>query len=228
MVRKAAQAKSWPSGATYMWTVALSALAGCLAVYVTLSRYDNVAARATAAGATAVGETGEGSGAELSGSAVNPLSRGQMAAFRFHSAPQAVPELTFVDEAGATRRLQDWKGKVVLLNLWATWCAPCRKEMPALDRLQKALGSDAFEVVALSVDRTGIEGAKKFLEQINVEALKLYVDPTSRATSLLKAVGMPTTLLIDKEGRELGRLTGPAEWDGDDAKHLVQASLLTH
>jgi thiol-disulfide isomerase/thioredoxin len=113
----------------------------------------------------------------------------------------------------------------VLLNLWATWCAPCRKEMPALDRLQKALGSDGFEVVALNLDRGGVETAKKFLDQIKIEALKLYADPSTRASTELNAVGMPTTILIDRDGRELGRIVGPAEWDGADAQRLIAASL---
>ena len=93
------------------------------------------------------------------------------------------------------------------------------------DRLQQALGSDRFEVVALSVDRGGIEKSKAFFDEIGVKALKLYVDPSTRATSKLKAVGLPATLLIDEQGREIGRLTGPAEWDSEDAKRLIQAVL---
>jgi len=148
-----------------------------------------------------------------------------MAAFVFRKAPEPLPEVSFVDGAGASRSLNDWRGKVVLLNLWATWCAPCRKEMPSLDRLQKELGSDRFEVVALSVDRSGIAGAKEFLGEIDVSALELYVDPTARASSALKAIGLPATLLIDTQGREIGRLTGPAEWNSEDAKRLILSVL---
>jgi len=97
--------------------------------------------------------------------------------------------------------------------------------MPALERLQKELGSDRFEVVALSIDRGGADAAKKFLDQIKVEKLALYVDATARSSSALKAVGMPTTLLIDRQGRELGRLVGPAEWDSADAVRLIKAAL---
>ena len=161
------------------------------------------------------------------GPGANPLSKGEMAAFVFKRSPEPLPEFTFVDGTGTERSLKDWHGRVVLLNLWATWCAPCRKEMPALDRLQQVLGSDRFEVLALSVDRGGTEKSQKFLDQIEVKALKLYVDPTGRATSLLKAVGLPATLLIDAQGREIGRLTGPAEWDSEDAKRLIQAALGT-
>ena len=146
-----------------------------------------------------------------------------MAAFVFKPAPEALPKVTFVDAAGKERTLDDWKGKVVLLNLWATWCAPCRKEMPGLDRLQAELGSDKFEVVAVSVDRTGIAGAKKFLDQIKVEKLAVLADPTARMGTTLRAIGMPATLLLDAEGREIGRLVGPAEWDTPEGKALIQS-----
>ena len=153
----------------------------------------------------------------------SPALDREMTAFRFHPEPREIANVRFVDGSGAARSLSDWKGKVVLLNLWATWCAPCRKEMPALDRLQKALGSDVFEVVPLNLDRGGVETAKKFLDQIKNEALKLYADPSTRASTELNAVGMPTTILIDRDGRELGRIVGPAEWDGADAQRLIAA-----
>jgi thiol-disulfide isomerase/thioredoxin len=155
----------------------------------------------------------------------NPLSVGEMAAFVFKPQPEPMPKVAFVDADGKERTLDDWKGKVVLLNLWATWCAPCRKEMPGLDRLQGELGSDKFEVVAVSVDRTGIPGAKKFLDQIKVGKLAVLADPTARMGTTLRAIGMPATLLIDAEGREIGRLVGPAEWDTPEAKALIQAAL---
>ncbi len=200
--------------------VLAAALVGFGAVYVTLGRHDNVGTTEPAPQAPAT------TAAKLpAGPGTNQLSKGHMAAFVFKKAPEPLPEFTFFDGTGAERSLKDWQGKVVLLNLWATWCAPCRKEMPALDRLQQALGSDKFQVVALSVDRGGAEASKKFLDQIDVGALDLFVDPTSRATSDLKAVGLPTTLLIDAQGREIGRLTGPAEWDSEDAKRLIEATL---
>jgi thiol-disulfide isomerase/thioredoxin len=155
----------------------------------------------------------------------NPLSVGEMAAFVFKPTPEPLPKVTFVDAAGKERTLDDWKGKVVLLNLWATWCAPCRKEMPGLDRLQGELGSDKFEVVAVSVDRTGTAGAKKFLDQIKVEKLAVLADPTARMGTTLRAIGMPATLLLDAEGREIGRMVGPAEWDTPEGKALIKASL---
>ena len=153
------------------------------------------------------------------------LSTGAMTTFVFKKAPEELPEIAFVDAGGAARSLKDFRGKTVLLNLWATWCAPCREEMPALDRLQKELGSDSFEVVALAVDRGGVDAAKKFLDSIKVSNLKLYADATTRSGSALKVIGMPTTILIDKDGREIGRLPGPAAWDSAEAKRLVEASL---
>lgn len=203
--------------------VLAAALVGFGAVYVTLAPNDNV--RTSTPAAPAPQSTAKAAERLPRGPGANPLSKGEMAAFVFKKEPEPLPELAFIDGTGAERSLKDWEGRVVLLNLWATWCAPCRKEMPALDRLQQALGSERFEVVALSVDRGGTEKSQTFLDQIGVQALKLYLDPTARATSQLKAVGLPATLLIDGQGREIGRLTGPAEWDSEDAKRLIQAAL---
>ncbi len=215
------------SFATYAWTAALAALAGFAAVYVTLRRPDNAnppVAASVERTQTAVpaGETGK---ALPSGPGTNTLSTGHMTAFVFKKEPEAVPNTAFLDATGKERTLKDWQGKVVLLNLWATWCAPCRKEMPSLDRLQAELGSDTFEVVAVSVDKTGIEGAKKFLEQIKVSKLGVFADPNIKLGTELKAIGMPATVLIDRQGREVGRLVGPAEWDSEDAKRLIKAIL---
>jgi thiol-disulfide isomerase/thioredoxin len=215
------------SVATYLALALLSALAGFLAIYVSLGRPDNVnreAARALPPASAAQGEQDHPSGLP-GGPGVNPLSTGQMAAFVFKNAPEPLPEIRFLDGSGAQRSLKEWHGRVVLLNLWATWCTPCRKEMPALNRLQAALGSDQFEVVALSVDRAGLEGAKKFLDQIDVQSLKLYADPAARIGTQLKVAGLPATLLLDRDGREIGRLTGPAEWDSAEAKRLILAAL---
>lgn len=205
----------------------LSALAGFAAIYVTVGRPDNAGGDASRAmPPTPAVQSEDRSAARLpAGPGVNPLSTGEMAAFVFKKAPEPLPDILFLDGTGTTRSLKDWHGKVVLLNLWATWCAPCRKEMPALDRLQAELGSDKFEVVALSVDRTGLDGAKKFLDQINLQSLKLYADPTAKIGSELKIAGLPATLLLDRAGREIGRLTGPAEWDSAAAKRLIQAAM---
>ena len=127
--------------------------------------------------------------------------------------PRPLADVAFQDGAGHKLALTDFKGKVVLLNVWATWCSPCRKEMPTLDRLQAKLGGKDFEVVALSIDRDGPDVVRKFFKEIGVRNLALYIDPTMEAQSKLQLVGVPTTLLINRDGREVTRYTGIAEWD---------------
>ncbi len=206
---------------TAAWAAAIAALAGFVAVYVTLGRPDNAVRPVVQ---TPTPEPRQPAEAPV-GPGANPLSQGQMAAFVFRKAPEALPEVKFLDAAGKERSLADWRGKVVLLNLWATWCLPCRKEMPALDRLQREMGSDTFQVVAVSVDRTGLPGAKKFLADTGAETLALYADATARMGVALRAAGLPATLLLDRQGREIGRLLGPAEWDGEDARRLIGAAM---
>jgi len=152
-------------------------------------------------------------------------SKGYMAAFVFKSEWTPVSTFPFKNGKDEQMSLADWKGRVVLLNLWATWCAPCRREMPGLDRLQAELGGEDFEVVALSVDRKGKAASAKFLDEINVKNLGLYVDKTNKAFFEMRARGLPATYLIDREGRLIGRLIGPAEWDSDEAKALIQAAI---
>ena len=127
--------------------------------------------------------------------------------------PKKLPQIIFYDEANNPVTLGKWQGKVVLLNIWATWCPPCVKEMPTLDRLQKRLGGDFFQVVVLSLDEAGIKVVKQFFDQTNVKNLDIYMDSNFKAASALNALGLPTTILIDLKGQELGRLVGPAKWD---------------
>ena len=217
-----------PSIALAAAIVAIAALVGFGAVYVMARDADNGRSQPAEARvrreAVAQAPAGAAPATLPAGPGTNALSSGQMAAFVFKKVPEALPDFVFLDASGRERTLKDWRGKVVLLNLWATWCIPCRKEMPGLERLQKELGSDKFEVVAVSADRAGIEGAKNFYAGIKVSGLGLYADPTVRVTSTLKAIGLPATLLLDREGREIGRLTGPAEWDSAEAKSLVKAA----
>jgi thiol-disulfide isomerase/thioredoxin len=215
--------------ATLLAMVVPAAL-GLAAVYVIAGRPDNRATAVPAAVSvvtTAQAQTPAPAPAAAlpTGAGSNPLSQGEMATFVFRKTPEPLPAISFVDATGTARTEADLKGRVVLLNLWATWCVPCLKEMPGLDRLQKDLGSDKFEVVALSVDRAGPDAAKKFLDKIKVSNLKLYADSSAKAAISLKAVGMPTTLLLNTKGEEIGRLIGPAEWDSADAKRLIQAAL---
>jgi thiol-disulfide isomerase/thioredoxin len=132
------------------------------------------------------------------------------------SAPRQLPELKFTNAAGKELSIEDFRGRMVLLNIWATWCTPCREEMPALDRLQAQLGGSEFEVVALSVDQRGAEPVQKFFSEVGIKALKRYIDPSAQAAFKLGAVGLPATLLVDRRGREIGRHVGPAKWDAPD------------
>jgi thiol-disulfide isomerase/thioredoxin len=145
------------------------------------------------------------------------------AAFNFAATgPKPVPELTFLDEAGNEVTLADFAGDVVVLNLWATWCAPCRREMPSLDRLQAALGEDGLRVIALSLDRGDVAKVRAFFEELEIANLAIYQDPQARAGRELGAPGLPTTIVIDRAGQEVGRLLGPAEWDSEAALALLR------
>ncbi len=160
---------------------------------------------------------------------IAPFARGEVAAVNVAAKPFRVPELTFQDASGRQRSLQDWRGRTVLLNLWATWCVPCRKEMPALDELQTKLGGPGFEVVAINIDTRDPDKPKAWLKEVGIDRLAYYADPEAKVFQDLKvagrAFGMPTTLLIDPQGCEIGTIAGPAEWASDDAVKLVQAAL---
>lgn len=144
------------------------------------------------------------------------------AGFSVWDEPQPVPAVAFVDDSGRQRSLSDFKGRVVLVNLWATWCAPCREEMPTLDRLQQRLGSDDFGVVALSVDQAGSEAVRDFYQEVGLKHLQLYIDSSAQAAVTLDAIGLPTTLLLDRRGREVGRKLGIADWDHPEVADFVQ------
>jgi thiol-disulfide isomerase/thioredoxin len=144
-----------------------------------------------------------------------------------HEAPRPVPEIAFTDERGAPMTLAAYRGQVVVLNLWATWCVPCREEMPTLDRLQEHLGGDRFAVVALSIDRARVEVVRKFFDEIGIRHLPILIDTSGRAARDLNALGLPTTLLIDAAGRELGRRPGAAEWDTPEMIAFFQQVIAT-
>jgi thiol-disulfide isomerase/thioredoxin len=142
-----------------------------------------------------------------------------------HEAAQPVPELQFADADGKSHTLADFRGHIVLLNIWATWCLPCRKEMPTLDRLQATLGGRDFEVVALSIDRGGVEVVKKFYAENGIGHLAIRMDTSGQANSTLATYGLPTTLVLDRQGQELGRLVGPAEWDAQDMVAFLKSII---
>jgi len=160
---------------------------------------------------------------------LQPLARGEVAALAPAKTPIQVADLSFRDGAGQERKLSDFGNKTVLLNLWATWCAPCKREMPALDELQKKMGGSDFEVVAVNIDTRDPDKAKTWLKDAGISSLAYYADPTARIFQVLKekgrAFGMPTTLLVDKNGCEVATIAGPAEWASDDALKFIKAAL---
>ena len=158
---------------------------------------------------------------------LKPLVHGEIAALTIATQPKPLPELAFDTAEGTKTSLANFGGRTVLLNLWATWCLPCRQEMPALDRLQGLLGSKEFAVVAVNVDTARLDRPKAFLHEIGVKNLKLYTDNTAAAFQALKqagkVLGLPATILIGKDGCEIGTMAGPAQWDSEDALALLNA-----
>ena len=158
-----------------------------------------------------------------------PLAHGEVAALTMATAPLMLPDLAFEDATGQPKKLSDWRGRTVLVNLWATWCVPCRKEMPALEGLQTKLGGPDFEVVAINIDTRDPEKPKNFLKDANLTRLGYYSDQKAKVFQDLKAIGralgMPTSVLIDRSGCEIATIAGPAEWASDDALKLVKAAM---
>jgi thiol-disulfide isomerase/thioredoxin len=162
-------------------------------------------------------------------SKIAPLAHGEVAALTMAAAPLRLPDLAFEDADGKPKKLSDWRGRTVLVNLWATWCVPCRKEMPALESLQTRLGGPNFEVVAINIDTRDPEQPKKFLKEADLTRLGYYSDRNAKVFQDLKAIGralgMPTSVLVDSQGCEIATIAGPAEWGSDDAVTLVKAAM---
>jgi thiol-disulfide isomerase/thioredoxin len=158
-----------------------------------------------------------------------PLVHGEVAALALAQKPFQVPNLAFKDPQGRDKTLADWRGRTVLLNLWATWCVPCRREMPALDALQAKLGGPDFEVAAVNIDTRDPEKPLAFLKDVGIGHLAYYSDRSARVYEDLKtagkAFGMPTTVIVDRAGCEIGIMAGPAEWASDDGVKLVSAAI---
>jgi thiol-disulfide isomerase/thioredoxin len=194
-------------------------LAGVVAVYVRGSADGN---------GTGTLASVDCAGAVKAAARVAPLAIGQVAAFRPADKPDLVSDLAFQTPDGKDTTLATFAGKTVLLNVWASWCVPCRAEMPALDKLEGALGSDTFSVVAVNVDNNSARG-RAFLGDIGVSKLSFYTDPTLGIVNALKkrglALGLPTTILVDGKGCRIGGIEGPAEWDSADAKALIKAAM---
>src|ERR1700744_2075446 len=162
---------------------------------------------------------------------IAPLAHGEVAALTMASQPLKLPDLAFEDADGKPRKLSDWQGKTVLVNLWATWCVPCRKEMPALDRLQTKLKGPNFEVVGVHIDNRDPEKPKNFLKEAHLTQIGNFNDQKAKVFQDLKAIGralgMPTSVLVDGQGCEIATIAGPAEWDSDDAVKLITAATAT-
>jgi thiol-disulfide isomerase/thioredoxin len=160
---------------------------------------------------------------------IAPLVHGEVAALTTATTPLLLPDLAFDDGSGTPKKLSDFRGKTVLLNLWATWCVPCRKEMPALDRLQAKLGSPNFQVVAVNIDTRDPEKPKAFLSDAKLTRLDYFSDRQAKVfqdlMSVGRALGMPTSVLVDGKGCEIATIAGPAEWDSDDAVKLITAAM---
>ena len=203
------------------------ALAGAVAVYVRESGSGNTPAD-TVAAASGADDT---ACAAKAGKAktVAASATGEAAALMPADPPMSLKAFSFNGPDGKPMTLADHKGKTVLLNLWATWCAPCRAEMPALDALQKEMGGDRFEVVAVNVDTGDDAKPKKFLADIGVHTLGYYRDTTMGLFNDAKqrglALGLPVTMLVDGEGCLIGHMNGPAEWASPDARKLIDAAL---
>jgi thiol-disulfide isomerase/thioredoxin len=210
--RRSSFRKTWRRAAAAAVIVAIFA-----AVYVTREGQGNGADAAACAGVAA------------RAAALEPLAAGELAAFQPAKEPQKIAGLSFTGADGKPLTLSDFQGRVALVNLWATWCAPCREEMPSLDNLQAALGGEDFAVVPISIDTTGPDRPAEFLKSIGVKNLPLYTDPTTKAFEALKsrglAVGLPVTVLLDADGCRLGHINGPAAWDSEDGRKLIEAAI---
>lgn len=154
-------------------------------------------------------------------SALEDLREGTMRKLVFHSAPQPVSPAVFRTPEGTEHTLSDWQGKHVVLNFWATWCAPCRKEMPALNALQKEFGGESFEVVTVATGSNSLPGIERFFGEYGIDSLPILLDPRSELASEMGVLGLPVTVILNPEGEEIARMRGDAEWYGDSARAIV-------
>ena len=213
-----------PLGLPSVKLVAIAAIAGIMAgaaaVYVKQTVSGNGELTA---------DVGQCEGTVEKAASLKPFTTGDVAAMIAVTEPRMISEVAFKDAAEKDVSLNNFAGKTVLLNLWATWCVPCREEMPALNALQEAEGSDKFQVLAINIDTGAVDKPKAFLEEIGVDSLGLYRDSTMGVFNTMKkeglAFGLPVTLLIDGKGCLLGAMNGPAAWDSKDATALIKAAV---
>ena len=154
--------------------------------------------------------------------AVDPLARGELAALTLATQPNPLGSIAFDDGNGMKTTVASFAGKTILLNLWATWCVPCRQEMPALNALQGTLGGNTFAVVPVNIDQLRLDKPRAFLREIGATNLSFYADSSADILHALKGKGLPTTVLIGKDGCEIGTMAGPAQWDSQEARTLIE------
>ncbi len=153
------------------------------------------------------------------------LREGSMLKLVVHAEPSAVPDTAFGDAGGADHRLSEFRGKHVAVNFWATWCAPCRKELPALDALNREFGGEDFAVVTIATGRNMLPAITRLFDETGVETLPVYLDPKQALAREMTVFGLPVTVILDPEGREIARMTGDADWSGESARAIVRALL---
>jgi thiol-disulfide isomerase/thioredoxin len=209
-----------PSMKLVMLAAVAGVIAGAAAVYVKEAGYGN-----------GIGETAAADqcgAAKDRAAALTPFTKGQVAAMSVPPAPISLKDISFKGAEGQPLSISSFAGKTVLLNIWATWCVPCREEMPALNALERSVGNDKFEVVAINIDTGDEEKTKAFRTEYAIDKLGYYRDNTMGVFNVLKkqglAFGLPVTLLIDDKGCLLSAMNGPAAWDSEDAKNLVRAA----
>lgn len=170
--------------------------------------------------------TGQAQAQTSAESPLHPIERlGDMKKMGFHKQPRPPVTTVFLDEHGAEVSLADFRGKIVLMNFWATWCAPCRHEMPSLDALQAELGGDDFEVLAIATGRNPLPAVRKFFKTANVTNIAIHRDPKQILAKQMGVLGLPVSLIINQEGREIARLTGDANWNSKEAQALFRTLL---
>ncbi len=156
------------------------------------------------------------------------LRQGTMKKLVFNSAPKDVPQIAVRDPEGGQHRLQDWRGKYVVLNFWATWCAPCRKEMPSLEALEAEFGGDNFAVVPIATTRNTLPAIRRFFADIGVKELPILIDDNQALSRAMNVFGLPTTIVLNPEGKEIARVRGDADWYSDSARAIVAAMIAQH
>jgi thiol-disulfide isomerase/thioredoxin len=218
-----------------MFAIPTAAIAGFAAFYF------SVCSLAGQSGHGDAGHDGSAGRVRMAGGARQPASpaaphaeaqglmkyaRGSLSRLVVTREPRVLPEdAGFVDAKGERHTLSDWKGRVALVNVWATWCGPCKLEMPSLDRLQAKMGGPQFAVLAVSVNRGGAAGPQAFFQKHKISNLEALNDKTGDFLSKVKARGLPVTLLLDREGREIARVLGPAKWDSEEAVSLIREAI---